>query len=274
MIAVSRTESTMDTTLTRPRARLRKAPFVAMIAISMSLACLGQPAAADNDGRRLRFLRMVVGRDRITVEGSETALDRLDAQFAKVAEPQHTVLEVAASDRDIEPTRYRNAGATAQQLCQRLGFREVRQIDPCPLGSKARKVGFVGPLVYGREIQLGLLIGTDGYPEMVRTSRVRLKRRWLKVKADLRISWITYADAKWRFTLELLDANRQVLAKAQQTLVTRRILRGAAALTGRRLDFDLGWWANVRAAREFVVTIAKVSVRNVTVNGQSALPVR
>jgi len=58
------------------------------------------------------------------------------------------------------------------------------------------------------------------------------------------------------------------LAEGQQTFVTYRRAHGRFLGGGQALSFDLGRWADVRAAREFVVTVAKIPEEKFEVTGK------
>ncbi len=82
------------------------------------------------------YVRLVVGKDRMTFEGKETTWDELPGLLQKVPDRAHTVLEVAIPSDEVTLQHKNNAVGRAGRLSRQFGFQHLSFIGVHPLGSK------------------------------------------------------------------------------------------------------------------------------------------
>ncbi|MHC4618321.1 MAG: M56 family metallopeptidase [Planctomycetota bacterium] len=87
--------------------------------------------------RRRRFVRLVVGPDRMTFEGQQVTWEDLPKLLAKVPQRSNTVFTVAVASNDRTLAQKNEATGRAGALAREFGFEHLSYIGVHPLGSKA-----------------------------------------------------------------------------------------------------------------------------------------
>ena len=86
--------------------------------------------------RERHFVRLVLGKDRMTFEGKDTTWDELPELLRKVPNKERTVLEIAVTSDDIGDEKKNKTIAKASLLARQVGLEYLSDIGVHPLGSK------------------------------------------------------------------------------------------------------------------------------------------
>ena len=81
------------------------------------------------------FVKLVVGRDKITFLGQETSWDQLPVMVGEVPDRQHTVLELAMASEDLSVGHANRAKSKAFTLVEQYRFEYLSDVGIQPLGS-------------------------------------------------------------------------------------------------------------------------------------------
>jgi hypothetical protein len=92
--------------------------------------------AASPDRRPRYFVRLVVDKDRMTLEGQETTWEELPGLMEKIPNRAQTVLEFAMPSDQTPGQRHHPDLVRAVRLADRLGFEYLSDVGEHPLGSK------------------------------------------------------------------------------------------------------------------------------------------
>ena len=95
------------------------------------------PAEDPRNERERHFVRLVIGKDRMTFEGKDTTWEELPGLLEKVPDREQTVLEAAVPSQEITVRELNNLiYGRAMSLAGQLGFEYGSYIGVHPLGSK------------------------------------------------------------------------------------------------------------------------------------------
>ncbi len=84
-----------------------------------------------------RAVRIVVGPEKMTLEGKETTWDKAKEELAKLPNRGDLVLEVAVASDQMTLKQHQEAVGRGMQLASQLSFKYVSDVGVHPLGSKA-----------------------------------------------------------------------------------------------------------------------------------------
>lgn len=145
-----RIRSILDAGRRRGRVRLRDAllalvltaicvtsiSVIRPVAVEAQLTIPAPAKPATQPATSLRhFVRLVVGIDRMTLEGEPVTWEELDSRLAEIPDRGNTVLEIAMDTEDLTVGRWREAKQRAARLSHRHGFEYLSEIGIHPLGS-------------------------------------------------------------------------------------------------------------------------------------------
>jgi beta-lactamase regulating signal transducer with metallopeptidase domain len=139
----------IKTMLERPVPKSAKLGVVGVLAIFvvgimlLPMAKAGKPDdknIADTNKER-RFVRLVVGKDRITFEGKDITWKELPSVLEKIPNRDKTVFEIAVADKEMPLSKFDQAKSKAAKLVEQFGFEYLSYVGQHPLGSKAGATG-------------------------------------------------------------------------------------------------------------------------------------
>ncbi|MBN2291662.1 MAG: PEGA domain-containing protein [Pirellulales bacterium] len=93
----------------------------------------------------MHFVRLVIGKDRMTFEGKDVTWEELPGLLEKVPEKNQTVLELALATDEISIKRENDSKGKAVVLAHQFGFKYLSYIGVHPLGSKGSPSQIVKP---------------------------------------------------------------------------------------------------------------------------------
>lgn len=83
------------------------------------------------------FVKLVIGKDRMTFQGEETTWEKLPELLAKVSDREYTVFEIAVASKNLTIAQYDEAFRRASKLREEYGFEYLSYVGEHPLGTKA-----------------------------------------------------------------------------------------------------------------------------------------
>jgi prepilin-type processing-associated H-X9-DG protein len=104
--------------------------------IRQEVLSLLQPGLKTDTSEERHFVRLVVGRNRMTFEGEEVTLDELPGLMEKVPNRHSTVFEIAITTKKIPFERYDGVKNQADKLVEQFGFEYLSYVGVHPLRSK------------------------------------------------------------------------------------------------------------------------------------------
>ncbi len=162
-----------------------------------------------------RFVRLVVGSDRMTFEGTETTWERLAGLLKKVPDRERTVLELAFTKEvayettpEIEALR-RDATGRATQLAQEYGFASLNEVGASMVGAHGT-LRFEAPFELDRDIPVALVAGTAERPDALQVHWIRFEVQDDQLVQKTDAALFSRPSSDWNFRTELIDEHGNV----------------------------------------------------------------
>ncbi|MHC4575218.1 MAG: M56 family metallopeptidase, partial [Planctomycetota bacterium] len=210
--------------------------------------------------RQRHFVRLVVGRDRMTFEGKEVTWEDLPQLLEKVPHRNNTVLTLAIASHDITLAEKNEAVARAATLAKNFRFEYLSFVGVHPLGSKGDPTHaiFEGRLQFDKEIPIPLAAGTAEEPDLVECKWIRFEKSAGHVQATLRTKCLSRLQAKWEVRVRLLNTKDTEPSYAAAILESGAEPPGTADFSEVDLQFSLGRWINMAEPASFEVRIRQL----------------
>jgi beta-lactamase regulating signal transducer with metallopeptidase domain len=240
------------------------------------------PLAAPLPGMQVRrFLRLVVGTDRMTLEGEDVTMESfltaesLLTALEAVPDREQTVLEFAVTGDDVPASRVVEATALAVAAAREYGFKYFSDTGTHPLGTMGdatKTLGISqawteGPITFDAPLAVDLKLlhppmpgyrGSEPF-EVLCAQRLTFTRQGNQVQAGLAASLTSYPKATYVVTLELLDAAGKALAGKKAQLEASGEAIGQALRFQEHLIFPLGAADKLASATTWRLTLSIVS---------------
>jgi beta-lactamase regulating signal transducer with metallopeptidase domain len=208
-----------------------------------------------------KFVRIVIGPEKMTFEGRETTWDKLPALLVAVPDRGHTVLETAVSTGELSVAKFDRAQARVWRLAKPLGFEYSSYIGKHMLGSKGT-AGFLGALELNKTIPVGIVAGTTDHANIVTAYSIKFKKEKDQLQATLHCGIISWPKTRWLFTVDLVDDNGKFVASKRQYHENQGIVKGQPGLMTEELLFPLGSLEDASKATRFKISIDQVPRTN------------
>jgi len=186
-----------------------------------------------------------------------------------MARPSHmegrllAILDAARSRRPLTRLAVLLAVPAAVCLVLPLAMATVRPVDEMPSPPTTEPVAPAllqaeADLELDQDIALDLVAGTVEYPQLVEAGRIRFETRDDRLWVQLDTRWQRRAATVLEVTVELLDANGEVLGRAQDQVTPWTSRRTEDPIMRYQTDtrFALGHWSRLKQATAFVVQFA------------------
>ena len=225
--------------------------------------------------RGRRFVRLVVGKDRMTLEGKDVTMESLPTALEAVPDRPQTVLEFAVTGDDVPASRVVEATALAVAAAREYGFEYFSDTGTHPLGTMGdatktlgvSQVWTEGPIAFDAPLAVNLKLlhppmpgyrGSEPF-EVLFAQRLTFTRQGNQVQGGLAARLTSYPKATYVVTLELLDAAGKVLAGKKAQLEASGEAIGQALRFQEHLIFPLGAADKLASATTWRLTLSIVS---------------
>ncbi len=165
-----------------------------------------------------RFVRLVVGSDRMTFEGQETTWNALPGLLQEVPDRERTVLELAFPDEVAHATTTqsealkRDAKDRAAKLAQEYGFAYLSSIGAHMLGSRGT-ARYEGPFELDRYIPVAYVAGTSERPDTLQVHWIRFEMQEDQLIQKTDAALFSRPSSDWDFRTELIDGQGNLAAR-------------------------------------------------------------
>jgi len=135
------------------------------------------------------------------------------------------------------------------------GFGPARLTDDSPAATPRgwTQNHCLGPFHVGEPVRVEVA------EENLKTFSVHFRKSMRKVRATIRVRYLSRPKARWQITLALLDPRSTILREAQRSLENTGGGPSQASLHTQEEIFDLGAWRDVSKATRFAVTLRSIS---------------
>jgi len=185
-----------------------------------------------------------------------------------MARPSHmegrllAILDAARNRRPVTRLAVLLAVPAAVCLVLPLAMATMRPAADMPSPSATEPLAPVpsqaeGDLELDHDVVLDLVAGTAEYPQLAEAGRIRFETRDDRLWAQLETRWQRRAAVVLEVTVELLDANGEVLGRAQDEVTPWTSDRTEDPIMRYQTDtrFALGHWSRLQQATAFVVQV-------------------
>lgn len=162
-----------------------------------------------------RFVRLVVGTDRMTLEGAETTWKGMPGLLREVPDRERTVLELAFTKEvayettpEAEAMR-RDATDRATRLAQDYGFASLKDVGATMLGAHGT-LRFEAPFEIDRDIPVALVAGTGERPDALQVHWIRFELQGDQLIQKTDAALFSRPSSDWDFRTELMDEQGNV----------------------------------------------------------------
>ncbi|MBN1510554.1 MAG: hypothetical protein JXB13_00935 [Phycisphaerae bacterium] len=199
--------------LTRTTIALLVALFAGIILpVAMMRAMASEPVPTPKPER---FVRLVVGFDRMTFEGMQTTWNDLPGLIKAVPDRERTILELAFTKEvaypatpELEALR-QDATDRATRLAQEYGFASLKDVGATMLGARGT-LCFEAPFELNRDIPVALVAGTAERPDALQVHWIRFEMQGDQLIQKTDAALFSRPSSDWDFRTELIDEQGNV----------------------------------------------------------------
>lgn len=216
----------------------------------------------------------------MSFEGQAVTWDQFPSLLADVPEPENTGLEFVVAVDGLSSEKLNDVKTQISILSRELGLKYLSCIyDNVSTHEKScEEHFFTAPLEFSKDIYIRQNVIGEFKQKYYRSEKgwgmdkTEKHKEWAtvyvnsinfqkslfrrEVSAKLKIGYISWPEAKYRFTVQLFDDKWKGLAQDSAEFETSgMILSGKTLLGSTELDFSFGRWVDISKATTFEITV-------------------
>ena len=226
----------------------------------------GHKPSSQEDYRIRHFVRVVVGKDKITFQGKETTWGQLPNLLEQVSHKNITVLEIGFTEffkkrKDISTNEWLSnqvGWRKAAQLRKQFGFEYLSFVGKHELGaiSGGTRNYLVRPMELAKEIEVNLPSAED--KPLVYLSTIEFSKDKAVIKAEV----TSYPKTKWDIEVAFFDQKMKRLDYIFKNYENSGIIIGVAVNHTEMIEVDISKIKDLEKAKFFELSIKQAENRD------------
>jgi len=243
----------------------------------------GREAKYSKAGQQRKSVTLTLTEQGMSFEGKTVTWDTFLSLLADVPEPENTGLRLVVAADGFSPKKLNDVKTRISILSRELGLKYLSCIyDNVSTHEKScEEHFFTAPLEFSKDIYIRQNVIGEFKQKYYRSEKgwgmdkTEKHKEWAtvyvnsinfqkslfrrEVSAKLKIGYISWPEAKYRFTVQLFDDKWKGLAQDSAEFETSgMILSGKTLLGSTELDFSFGRWVDISKATTFEITVVPV----------------